>query len=305
MLIAGCPAQSARQPGQAPPGGFSTAEPLRVVCTIGMISDVTEHIGGDYVDVYWMMGAGVDPHLYQAKPSDLDALIGADLILYNGLHLEASLGRVLERVAEQRTAVVVSHGIPPERLRHPPHFEGHPDPHIWFDVSLWELAAEAIRAALCEADPPHSEYYSARAAEYQTELHELDDYVLSRVGELESEQRILITAHDAFGYFGDRYGFDVRGLQGVSTDAEAGTGDVQELAQFIADHKLRAIFVESSVPARNVEAVQAAVRSRGWDVAIGGELFSDAMGDAGTAEGTYLGMVRHNVDTIVDALKGE
>jgi manganese/zinc/iron transport system substrate-binding protein len=305
LLFAGCPAADARQPGVPPPGGYSTEQPLRVVCTTGMISDVAQNIGGDYVQVYWMMGAGVDPHLYQAKPSDVDALVSADLICYNGLHLEASLARVLERVAEQRTAVAVSRDVPPERLHHPPKFEGYPDPHIWFDVTLWELAAGAIRSALCQADPPHSEYYSARAAAYQAKLRELDAYVLKRAGELPPEQRVLITAHDAFGYFGARYGFEVRGLQGVSTDAEAGTGDVQKLAQFIAQRKLRAVFVESSVPARNVEAVQAAVRARGWEVVIGGELYSDAMGSAGTADGTYLGMVRHNIDTIVDALKGK
>ncbi len=304
LALAGCPGANARQAGVAPPGGYSPAAPLRVVCTTGMIADVAENIGGDYVDVYWMMGAGVDPHLYQAKPSDLDALVGADLIFYNGLHLEASLARVLERVAEQRTAVAVAQGIPADRLRHPPAFEGYPDPHVWFDVTLWAIAAEAIRAALCAADPPHAGYYSAKAQAYQAELAELDAFVLARAQELPENQRVLITAHDAFGYFGARYGFEVRGLQGVSTDAEAGTGDVQRLAQFIAERQLRAIFIESSVPARNVEAVQAAVKARGWEVAIGGELYSDALGDAGTPDGTYLGMVRHNIDTIVDALQG-
>jgi manganese/zinc/iron transport system substrate-binding protein len=304
-LLTGCPAQLARQPGTPPPGGYSAAEPLRVVCTTGMIADVAEDLGGEYVDVYWMMGAGVDPHLYQAKPSDLDALIGADLIFYNGLHLEASLARVLERIALQRTAVAVSHRIPEDSLHHPPAFEGYPDPHIWFDVTLWEQAAEAIRGALCEADPPHAEYFNSRAESYQAQLRELDSYVLARAEELPLEQRVLVTAHDAFGYFGARYGFDVRGLQGISTDAEAGTGDVQQLARFIAERKLRAIFVESSVPARNVEAVQAAVRARGWEVAIGGELYSDAMGSAGTVDGTYLGMVRHNINTIVDALAAQ
>jgi manganese/zinc/iron transport system substrate-binding protein len=170
---------------------------------------------------------------------------------------------------------------------------------------MWMKAVEAVRDTLIEFDPGSADLYRANAASYLDKLAEMDRYVKEQAARVPPEQRVLITAHDAFNYFGRAYGFEVRGLQGVSTAAEAGTGDVQGLARFIADRKIRAIFIESSVPVRNVEAVQAAVRARGWDVKIGGELFSDAMGTAGTPEGTYIGMVRHNIDTIVKALLSE
>jgi manganese/zinc/iron transport system substrate-binding protein len=199
--------------------------------------------------------------------------------------------------------VAVSRDIPPELLRKPIEFEGNYDPHIWFDVTLWEYATGTIRDTLIELDPTHADLYQQNAADYLQKLHALDDYIKQQINTIPPQSRVLITAHDAFGYFGDRYGMEVRGLQGTSTATEAGAGDVRSLATFIAERKIKAIFVESSVPAATVEAVQAAVQSRGWDVHIGGELFSDAMGDAGTFEGTYIGMVTHNVDTIVAALK--
>jgi manganese/zinc/iron transport system substrate-binding protein len=198
--------------------------------------------------------------------------------------------------------VAVTTKIPPDALRTPPEFEGNPDPHVWFDVSLWKLTAEVIRDTLIELDAPHQTVYEERAMGYLIQLTELDAYVKAQAASVPPEQRVLITAHDAFGYFGKAYGFEVRGLQGISTAAETGTADVQSLADFIAERQIRAVFVESSVPRRTIEALQEAVRARGFEVAIGGQLFSDAMGDPGTIEGTYIGMVRHNIDTIVSAL---
>jgi manganese/zinc/iron transport system substrate-binding protein len=195
--------------------------------------------------------------------------------------------------------------IDPEKLQAPPEFQGFYDPHVWFNVAFWMEAATAVQDTLTEIDPDHAADYAANAEAYLAELQELDAYVSEQAARVPEEQRVLITAHDAFNYFGSAYGFEVRGLQGISTASEASTADVQELARFIAERQIPAIFVESSVPPRTVEAVQAAVRAQGFDVQIGGELFSDAMGTPGSAAGTYTGMVRHNIDTIVGALLGE
>ena len=279
---------------------------INVVTTTGMIADAAINVGGERVQVQSLMGPGVDPHLYKASENDVQTLQEADIVFYNGLHLEAQMGEVLERMNEFgiRT-VVVTDKIDRSTLLAPPEFAGNFDPHIWFDVTLWMKAAEQIKEALIEADPTNQAVYEANAEAYLEELQELHEYVLSQAEGIPAEQRVLITAHDAFNYFGRAYGFEVRGLQGISTEAQAGTADVQALADFIVERQIPAVFVESSVPQRNVEAVQAAVQSRGFDVKIGGSLFSDAMGTAGTPEGTYVGMVRHNIDTIVAALTGE
>ena len=279
---------------------------INVVTTTGMIADAVINVGGERVQVQSLMGPGVDPHLYKASENDVQTLQGADIVFYNGLHLEAQMGEVLERMNDFgiRT-VVVTDKIDRSILLAPPEFAGNYDPHVWFDVTLWMKAAEQIKEALIEADPTNQAVYEANAEAYLGELQELHEYVLSQAEGIPAEQRVLITAHDAFNYFGRAYGFEVRGLQGISTEAQAGTADVQALADFIVKRQIPAVFVESSVPQRNVEAVQAAVQSRGFDVKIGGSLFSDAMGTAGTLEGTYVGMVRHNIDTIVAALTGE
>ncbi|HEY0970704.1 MAG TPA: zinc ABC transporter substrate-binding protein [Gemmatimonadales bacterium] len=277
---------------------------VRAVATTGMITDVVRRVGGDRVDVVGLMGAGVDPHLYKARAGDVRRLDGADVIFYNGLHLEAAMGEVFEEMAGRKHTVAVTSDIPHDRLLSPPGFKGAHDPHVWFDVSLWRATIPVVERSLAELDPEGAPIYAANARALESELTALDAWVRARVAELPPERRVLVTAHDAFNYFGRAYGLDVRGLQGINTAAEAGTADVQSLSRFIADRRLPAIFVESSIPRRTVEAVQAAVRARGWDVAIGGSLFSDAMGDAGTVEGTYPGMVRHNVNTIVDALAG-
>jgi manganese/zinc/iron transport system substrate-binding protein len=230
-------------------------------------------------------------------------LAEADLILYNGLHLEGKMGDVLVKMARARPVVPVSEEIPEELLREPPEFLGQYDPHIWFDVSLWRRTLAPIARELAALDPGHAADFEAGAAAYGAELERLDAWVDERIGELPPERRLLVTAHDAFGYFGRRYGVDVVGLQGISTVAEPGLQDVERVVDLVVVRRVPAIFIESSVPRRAIEAVQAAARDRGHDVAIGGELYSDAMGPAGTPEGTYIGMVRHNVDTMVGALQ--
>lgn len=277
---------------------------IRVVCTIGMISDVAKRVGGEDTDVKGLMGSGVDPHLYKARESDVGLMSGADIIFYNGLHLEGAMSEVLKKMQGAIRTVAVAESIDSALLLTLSEFEGAYDPHVWFDVTLWMKVVERIRDVFIELDVEHQESYMQNTRMYLSQLEELHQYVKEQAERVPKARRVLVTAHDAFNYFGKAYGFEVRGLQGISTAAEAGTGDVQKLAEYIATNKIPAIFVESSVPRRNIEAVQAAVKARGHEVKIGGELFSDAPGDAGKPEGTYAGMVRHNIDTIVGALLG-
>lgn len=272
-----------------------------VVTTTGMIADAAKNIGGDLVEVTALMGAGVDPHLYKASAKDVDRLAKAKLILYGGLHLEGKMSDVLKKFGELKPTLAVSENIPTERLLGGEN-QGLHDPHVWFDVELWMVAVSAVRDSLISLLPEETEQFEANYTEYAAKLAELHRYMKEKSAEVPEDMRIMITAHDAFEYFGKAYGFEVRGLQGISTVSEAGTRDVQDLASFIAKKKIPAIFVESSVPKKNIEALQAAVHARGWDVEIGGELFSDAMGDTGTFEGTYVGMLTHNIDTIAGAL---
>lgn len=281
---------------------FSTTNKMTVVTTTGMIGDVASEIGQDRVDVYSMMGPGVDPHLYKAKASDLDRLNNADLIIYNGIHLESKMADVLEKLSSTKNIHSVEEGIDENSLIT---IDQAHDPHIWFDVNNWIVASMVIRDALIATDPDGKSVYEANYDSYVSKLNDLNIYVIEQAQKVPEEQRILITAHDAFNYFGRAYGFEVMGLQGISTVDEAGTLDVRNLAEFITENKINALFVESSVSPKSIKAVQAAVASRGWDIEIGGELYSDAMGDAGTFEGTYIGMVTHNIDTIVSGLLGQ
>jgi manganese/zinc/iron transport system substrate-binding protein len=289
----------------APPSEAAESGKLNVVTTVGMIADAVEHVGGEHVRVTGLMGPGVDPHLYKASEGDVRRLFRADVIFYGGLHLEAKMGEVLEEMGGRTRTVAVSDALPRDTLLAPPEFAGAYDPHVWFDVGLWSRTIELIRRTLADADPAHAAEYAANARRYEEELRELDAYVRARAARVPADKRVLITAHDAFNYFGRAYGFEVRGLQGISTASEAGTADVQRLADFITARRIPAVFVESSIPRRTVQAVQEAVAARGFDVRIGGELFSDAMGNPGTPEGSYTGMVKHNIDTIVGALLRE
>ncbi len=278
---------------------------LRVVATTGQVGDVARHVGGDRVHVDVLMGPGLDPHLYKASAGDVERLRQADVIFYNGLHLEAKMGDVIERMGEHRPTLGVAESLPDSALIAAADSRGAHDPHVWFDVRLWRHTVDAVAGELAALDPDHAAAYRARADAYRAELDSLDAYARARFGTIPPGQRVLITAHDAFNYLGRAYGLEVRGLQGISTATEAGTADVQSLARLIAERRIPAIFVETSVSPRAIEAVRQAVRARGFDVVVGGEVYSDALGDAGTPAGTYVGMVRHNVDIITAALRGE
>ncbi len=275
---------------------------IRVTATVGMIGDAVATIGGDHVDLTTLMGPGIDPHLYKPSARDIDALGDTDLIVYGGLHLEGRMVDLFEQIRELGIpTVAVGEAIPEDRLLV---LGSAHDPHVWFSVPRWQVAVDAARDAMIDIAPERAEIFDRNAAAYREELDALDAYVRERTGTVPEDRRVLVTAHDAFGYFGAEYGYEVHAIQGLSTAAEAGAGDIQDLADFLAEREVPAIFVESSVPRGTVEALREATRSRGWDVAIGGELFSDAMGTAGTPEGTYIGMVTHNIDTIVAGLTG-
>ncbi|MFN3730295.1 MAG: metal ABC transporter solute-binding protein, Zn/Mn family [Fimbriimonadaceae bacterium] len=284
-------------------GGTSSGKPV-VVSTVGMIDDVVRELAGDRVEHRALMGPGVDPHLYKATAGDVERLSRSDLVLYVGLELEGRMTDVLGKMATgKRRVVAVGEAVPKDRLRRPPEFEGRYDPHLWFDPTLWAFVVDAIRDALIELDPEGAESYTQQAERYKAELADLDAQAQRDVATIPEDQRVLVTAHDAFGYFGQRYGFEVKGIQGTSTAAEASARDIRDLAGLVARRRIRSIFVESSVPTATIDALRQAVRAQGWDVQVGGSLFSDAMGDAGTPEGTYKGMFRHNVRTMVEGLR--
>jgi manganese/zinc/iron transport system substrate-binding protein len=276
---------------------------IEATTTTTMITDLVRQVGGDRVEVTGLMGPGVDPHLYNASQGDVSALQEADAVFYNGLFLEGQMGDLLVKVGQQTPTVQVTEDIPEEKLLASEDYEGQADPHVWFDLSLWAMTVDPVVEQLSELDPENADYYERRGEEYKRELLELDASVEERISTIPEERRVLVTAHDAFRYFGERYGMEVRGLQGISTESEAGAGDVRALANYLAENEIPAIFVESSVPRRNVEAVQAACRARGWDLKIGGQLYSDAIGEPDTEAGTFVGAVNENVDTIVEALR--
>lgn len=277
---------------------------LKVVTTTTMLYDLTSIIGGDQVEVNALMGPGIDPHLYQASAGDVTKMQQADIVVYNGLHLEGKMGDIFHSLKKREKAVIcVEDGVDASFLLADENNPEIYDPHIWFDVAIWKEAATHIAERLSEIDPDNRENYALNLAAYLTELEHLEQYIVGRIEEVPQNQRVLVTAHDAFRYFGSAYGFDVMGLQGISTDAEAGTADVSHLAAFIAEHQIKAIFVESSVPPKNIEALQAAVKARNFQTDIGGELYSDSLGDAASGHDSYILTVKANVNTIVDALK--
>ncbi len=275
---------------------------ISIVTTIGMIADAVSNVGGEHVQVQALMGPGVDPHLYKAREGDVRRLSNADAIFYCGLHLEGKMSEVLAQLSAKIPTYSVGDSLPPELLLSPPQGAGLHDPHIWFDVSLWAKTIDFVAHSLSAIEPQHKAYFEQRAKQYKSELSMLHAWVGKVLEGIPNQSRVLVTAHDAFHYFGNAYSFEVRGLQGISTVAETATREIMSLADFIVQRKISAIFVESSVSDKSIRALQEAVRSRGFDVAIGASLFSDAMGNAGTPEGTYVGMVRHNVNAIAAAL---
>jgi manganese/zinc/iron transport system substrate-binding protein len=268
-----------------------------------MVADLARNIGGDRVEVIGLMGPGVDPHYYKASQGDLARITDADIVLFNGLFLEGKMEDIFAKMARSKKVVAVAGGVDEENLRRPPEFLGHFDPHIWFDVSLWAQTVEVAVASLSELDPEGAEVYRRNGEQYRARLDALHQWVIEQVGQISEQQRVLITAHDAFGYFGLAYGFEVVGLQGISTVAEYGVNDVTQLVDRIVERQVKAIFVESSVPVRSIEAVRQGCLNRGFEVVIGGTLYSDAMGGAGSGADSYVGMVESNVNTIVGALR--
>lgn len=296
MLVAGCsaPAENSQ----------STGNNLNIVATTTMLADLAKVIGGERAAVNGLMGPGIDPHLYQASAGDVSLMQKADVVVYNGLHLEGKMGEIFKNLSGQgQTVICIEDGLNESKLLAWEDDSSVHDPHIWFDVSLWKDAARTVATGLSQADPDGASIYEDNLDAYLKKLDETDTYIRDRAAELPKEQRILITAHDAFQYFGKAYGFEVRGLQGISTDAEAGTNDVSTLADFIVERQIKAIFVESSVPAKTIQALQAAVKAKGFDVTIGGELYSDSLGGEDSGAETYILTVKANIDTIVDALK--
>ena len=275
---------------------------VRVTTTTNFLTDTVARIGGDRVEVTGLMGPGVDPHLYRASAGDVQALRGADVILYCGLHLEGRMGELLAELGERQPTSAVTDGIPREQLLAPPDTSTEHDPHIWFDVSLWSKVSESIAATLVERDTEHADGYRARLDTYLAELTALDAEIEQRLAAIPPRRRVLVTSHDAFSYFGRRYGLEVAGIQGISTAAEATTADVERVAQLVAERDVPAVFIESSVPRQTIDALLAAAAQHGAPIHVGGELYTDAAGNPGTPEGTYIGMLRANADRIADGL---
>ncbi|WP_151734057.1 metal ABC transporter solute-binding protein, Zn/Mn family [Paenibacillus tengchongensis] len=275
---------------------------IQVVTTIAQIAEPVSVIGGDKVQVDSLMGPGVDPHLYTATQGDIAKLSGADLILYSGLHLEGQMSEVFTEIGKTRPAVAISEQIPEDQLLKDG--EGATDPHVWFDIELWKQALAHATEELKKLSPENAEAFEDNKNAYFTELDTLNEASKSKLAEIPEARRTLITAHDAFGYFGRANGVEVVGLQGLSTEDEFGVSDIDDTIDLLLENGIPAVFVESSINPKSIEAVIEGAKSRGHEVVLGGELFSDAMGEAGTSEGTYLGMYKHNVDTIYEALSG-
>lgn len=277
---------------------------LNVVATTGMIADTAAAIGGDAVAVRALMGPGVDPHAYRQTRSDIAAMAGADLILWHGLYLEAQMEDFLRDLGQTRKVVAVGEGVPPESLLAHDDYPDRFDPHVWMDPALWQHVIAAILDALSEMAPDRAPDFVTAAEALVRESVALDAYAREVLGSVPPEARVLVTAHDAFKYFGSAFGFEVMGLQGISTESEAGVARVGELVQTLVDRRIGAVFVETSVSDRGLRALIEGAAAQGHEVRIGGELYSDAMGAAGTYEGTWLGMIDHNVTTIARALGG-
>lgn len=286
-------------------GGEQTGEgersgKIRIVTTIAQIAEPLAVIGGDRVEVDSLMGPGVDPHLYAATQGDIKKLQSGDIVFYSGLHLEANMVKVFEQIGKERPVLAIGETLPKERLLKDP--KGATDPHIWFDIDLWKQALGAATEELKKYSEADAEYFETNKTAYFKQLDELKAEALEELGRIPEERRVLVTAHDAFGYFGRLLGLQVVGLQGLSTEDEIGLSDIEDTIDLLVDRGVPAVFVESSINPASIEAVIEGAKKRGLNVQLGGQLYSDAMGDGGTAEGTYLGMYRHNVNTIGEAL---
>ncbi|MER2260539.1 MAG: zinc ABC transporter substrate-binding protein [Psychrobacillus sp.] len=294
VLMAGCNEKNKEK---------AEADKPLVVTTTGQVADAVKRIAGDYVEVKSLMGPGVDPHLYKATQGDLQVLEDADIIFYNGLELEGKMSDIFEKMKKDKPVVAIGEVVPKERILND---EAHPelfDPHIWFDIEVWKIATQEITKTLTKQFSANKELFEENEISFIEDLDELNEWTKQRISEIPEEQRVLVTAHDAFNYFGESNGMEVRGLQGLSTDAEYGLKDIQNIVNFLVEQNIKAVFIESSVSDKAMKAVIEGAKEKGHTIHIGGELYSDAMGAEGTEEGTYIGMYRHNVNTIVDSLK--
>lgn len=280
------------------------AEP-KVVVTIAMLGDIVKEIGGECVDVEVMMGPGIDPHLYKASAGDVRTLQNADIIFYSGLHLEGQLGEVFENLAQRRPVIAVTERAVAEESIIKTSSDYGVDPHVWMDSSLWAQTTDVIAEELSKLKPDCASDINTRAQTYKPQLLALHDWVKASIASIPEEQRILVTAHDAFFYYANAYAIEVAGIQGISTESEAAIADIRETVDIIVERNVPAIFVESTINPRTIEAVKQAVEDRGQSIVIGGELFSDAMGESGTAGGTYIGMIFENTKAITEALGGQ
>ncbi len=302
----GCASSTIPETAQATAATGRPAPSVRkLVATTGMVADLVRAVAGEECQVTALMGAGVDPHLYKPTRHDVKRLLDADVVFYSGLTLE---GRMVESFTHLsrggKPVFAVTEVLAPARLRKLEGAEGHWDPHVWMDVSAWSQCVGLIAVRMAERDSVHAADFHQRAAGYQRQLEALDEKIKQAIRSIPERQRVLITAHDAFGYFSERYGIPVRSVQGVTTESEAGVSDVNDLVDFVVARRVPAIFVESSINPKTIQAVREGAQARGVDVQIGGELFSDAMGTAGTYEGTYLGMMDANATRITRALGG-
>jgi manganese/zinc/iron transport system substrate-binding protein len=310
LLLAACGRQTPAAPADEPAPDAAQAtesrtEALNVVVTTQQIADTVQNIGQDRIVLTSLLGPGIDPHTYVATESDIQIFQEADLIFYNGLLLEAQMTRILEQIGangDTRVVAVADQLDPLTLLNWEPEAGLPYDPHVWNDVRLWMQVTEVMRDTLIDMDPANAEFYAENTVSYLAELEDLHEYTLTQVEQIPQELRVLVTAHDAFSYYGRAYGLQVEAVQGISTESEAAAADIQALADVIIERRVPAIFIESTISPRTIEAVQQAASAGGQEVTIGGELFSDAMGEPGTPEGTYIGMMRHNIDTIVGAL---
>jgi manganese/zinc/iron transport system substrate-binding protein len=277
---------------------------IDVVATVGMVADLVKGVGGDQVQVSPLMGPGVDPHLYKATRDDVQQIMAADVVFYSGLMLEGRLADTLEKIGTSKLVIAITKNLSADQLLTEHGAEGHPDPHVWMDVVAWSKCLDTIVDTLSQQKPEFADQFKSRADELRASLQKLHEYGVASIGSIPKERRVLVTSHDAFRYFGRAYGLEVLGVQGISTDSEAGLQRINELVDLLVERKVVAVFVESSVPQKNMMALIDGAKSRGHDVKVGGELFSDAMGAAGTYEGTYIGMLDHNITLVTHALGG-
>ncbi|MEL6168025.1 MAG: zinc ABC transporter substrate-binding protein [Pseudomonadota bacterium] len=285
--------------------GPAAADTLQVVATTGMIADAARVVGGEAVEIRALMGPGVDPHAYRVTRTDIVAMARADIVLWHGLFLEAQMERFLDELAAEKPVVAVAEALPATSLLGHDDYADKKDPHVWMDPTLWSGVVLSVRDALSGVAPDHAEVFAANAESYIAELDALAEYTANVLASVPENARVLVTAHDAFNYFGTAYGFEVMGIQGISTESEAGLKRVADLVDVLVDRDVAAVFVETSVSDRNVRALIEGAAARGHTVTIGGALFSDAMGTPGTYEGTYMGMIDHNATLIARALGGQ